>query len=172
MARQKFHLSNFILSLFIGCLIIIFLAGYKLFLSQAIPLSTSFVNTPEYTLLADAAVWYPSAPWSHPAKNTQTTFYGNLSGLSIHAQVTSDKPMLGHFEDVNSLATSKFLPDTNLEADGPGASSWGYLKDIDGKKQLLLFSYKTQPSSSNPNEPLQFSCPCKIDVTVFASNAW
>ncbi|HSD98144.1 MAG TPA: hypothetical protein VLB73_00420 [Patescibacteria group bacterium] len=172
MAKQKFYFSNFLLSLFICFLVIVLLAGYKLFLNHTVPFPSPLTNTYEYNLLVDAAVWYPSAPWSHPAKDTQTTFYGTLSGLSIHAQITSDKPMLGHFEDVNSLATSKFLPDTNLEADGPGASSWGYLKDNDGKKQLLLFSYKTQPSSSNSNEPLQFSCPCKIDVTVFASSAW
>lgn len=59
--------------------------------------------------------------------------------------------------------------DNNLAADGPGSSLWGYKKEVDGKTQIIIFSYKTQPTSNKPDEPLQFDCPCKVDWSVFIS---
>lgn len=125
--------------------------------------------SPETSLLVDAAVWYPSAPWTEPKSDTQQTFYGELSGESIEATVTSQTASLPHFEQVNTLQTMGFLPDNNLAADGPGSSVWGYTKESNSQKQVMTFSYKTRPTNSNPNEPLQFSCPCQVDVTVFVS---
>lgn len=126
--------------------------------------------SPETSLLVDAAVWYPSASWAPPAKASQTTYYGDLQGQSIKATVESSNPSLDHFEMPQMLKENGFLPDNNLSADGPGSSVWGYKKSENGMMQVMTFSYKTQPSSSSPNEPLQFNCPCKIDVEVFVSN--
>lgn len=124
-------------------------------------------------ILVDAAVWYPSAPWSEPTIGRSAgSYYGNIDGQSITATVTSQKASIPHFEDVNALTAKGFVPDTNLAADGPGSSTWGYKKNVNANQQIILFSYKTQPTSSNPNEPLQFDCPCKVNVTVFASNIW
>lgn len=130
----------------------------------------SQMNSLAKELLVDAAVWYPSAPWTEPTSTSMETPYGNLQGQQITATVTSDKAYLDHFEIVDMLTKLGFESDPGLAADGPGASSWGYIKNENGEKQIMLFSYKTQPSSNNPNEPLQFDCPCKIDVTVFVSN--
>lgn len=126
--------------------------------------------SPEASLLVDAAVWYPSAPWSPPKVSSQTTYYGDLQGQSIQATVTSNTPSLEHFEIVPMLKEKGFLPDNNLSADGPGSSTWGYKRSENGQMQVMTFSYKTRPTNSNPNEPVQFNCPCKIDVTVFVSN--
>ena len=125
--------------------------------------------SPETSLLVDAAVWYPSAPWTEPKSAAQETYYGTLSGQSIQATVTQPNATLPHFETVSMLSEMGYQPDNNLAADGPGSSSWGYTKEANGQKQVMTFSYKTRPTSSNPNEPLQFSCPCQVDITVFVS---
>jgi hypothetical protein len=126
--------------------------------------------SPQTSLLVDAAVWYPSAPWTSPAPTSQTTYYGTLKGQAIKATVEAPNPMLEHFEMPEMLKEKGFLPDNNLSADGPGSSTWGYKKTTNGEIQLMTFSYKTQPSNTNPNEPLQFNCPCKMNVEVFVSD--
>jgi hypothetical protein len=131
---------------------------------------TSQSVSPETALLVDAALWYPSAPWSTPSAETQTTQYGTLQGEGIRATVPSSTASITHFEMPQALAAKGYLPDTSLAADGPGSSVWGYKKTNGDKTSLLLFSYQTAPTSSNQNEPLQFNCPCMIEITVFASN--
>jgi len=122
-------------------------------------------------LLVQVAVWYPSAPWSTPAVTTEETPVGELKGQFIKATVTQNEAMLPHFEDVEHLSSKGYTLDETLSADGPGSSTWGYSKTVGDRKDILLFSYTTKPSNSNPNEPLQFNCPCHIEVTVFTSDA-
>lgn len=136
--------------------------------TQVISTPTATIS-PETSLLADIAVWYPSAPWSQPKTTTEQTALGNLDGESIQATITSQATEIPHFETVSELTSKGFILDNNLSADGPGSSTWGYSKKADGKTQVITFSYKTQPSNSNPNEPLQFNCPCKVDWEVFVS---
>ena len=135
----------------------------------AMPQPTTAI-TPEAALLADVAVWYPSAPWSNPHETKSQTPYGDLNGEEMTATVTSDNASITHFEMEDELTKMGFEPDNSLAADGPGSSQWGYKKEQNGQTQLLIFSYRTQPSSTNPNEPLQFDCPCTVDVSVFASD--
>lgn len=125
--------------------------------------------TAETKLLVDVAVWYPSAPWSEPTADSDQTLYGELTGESIKAQVTSDTATLPHFEIVNELIQMGFASDNNLSADGPGSSTWGYKKIENGKTQVIIFAYRTIPTNANPDEPLQFNCPCKIDIEAFVS---
>lgn len=161
---------------FLAFLVVLVIAGVFFFVSKnnvvkPQPQTTNApkVITPQTSLLIDAAVWYPSAPWTEPREGNQATFYGNLSGELITAQITSPAASIDHFEDVSALKTKGFLPDNNLSADGPGSSSWGYKKTENGKSQIFLFGYQTEASSNNPNQPLQFNCPCKVNITVFAS---
>lgn len=124
-------------------------------------------------ILVDAAVWYPSAPWSKPAiGRSPGSYYGNIDGQSITATVTSQTASIPHFEDVHALQAKGFVSDPNLAADGPGSSFWGYKKNVNGNQQIILFSYETKPTSNKPNEPLQFNCPCKVQATAFVSNIW
>lgn len=157
---------------FVLALIIILVIGtFGFLLSKNKTNSTTIPKiSSETSLLADIAVWYPSAPWSTPKETTEQTMYGSLTGKSMKATVTSPTATLPHFEQVNTLVQKGFTLDNNLSADGPGSSVWGYKKEENGETQIILFSYKTEPSSSNLNEPLQFNCPCKINTSVFVSN--
>ena len=154
--------------------ILIAVVGAFFFSKQKIKNPTSLQTaTPsiseETSLLVDVAVWYPSAPWSEPKATTEQTQYGALSGESINATVSSPTASIPHFEMADTLKQKGFEPDLMLSADGPGSSQWGYKKTENGQSQIMVFSYKTEPSSSNPNEPLQFNCPCKVNVSVFVS---
>lgn len=171
MAQQKTpHKTLLILGLCVALIIV----GAIFFMDQQKKTAQTSQTTapnvsPETALLADIAVWYPSAPWTKPKKYTAETMYGNLSGESMQATLTSPNASLSHFENEAELKTKGFVPDNNLAADGPGSSVWGYKSEKDGKTQVIIFSYKTEPSSSNANEPLQFNCPCTVNVSVFVS---
>lgn len=174
MAKNKQSLALPLYGVIVICFILLVITAFMLHRFQPKRVQhTAAVSptiSPETSVLIDVAVWYPSAPWSEPKPATQTTFYGTLGGESISATVTQPNPTLPHFEIVSMLGQMGFQPDNNLAADGPGSSVWGYMKEVNGKKQVLTFSYRTKPSNTNPNEPVQFNCPCTVDVTAFVSN--
>lgn len=112
----------------------------------------------------------PKATWEAPINSNLTTSYGNATGYLENGTITTDEASVPHFEDKTTLSSLGFTADNNLSADGPGSSLWGYKKTTGNEIQLVIFSYKTDPTSSNPNEPLQFNCPCQTQVSVFVSN--
>jgi hypothetical protein len=111
----------------------------------------------------------PSANWSTPSTTTEQTIYGNLSGLEESGMITSKEPSITAFEDPNDLTSLGYKKDISLDASGPGSNVWGYKKTENGKSQIVMFSYATQ-GTSNPNEPIQFNCPCKVSLKVFVSD--
>ncbi|HVT00685.1 MAG TPA: hypothetical protein VHE53_00440 [Patescibacteria group bacterium] len=118
----------------------------------------------------DVKVWLPGVSWSTPKKTSEQTMYGDLKGEESTAQITTKTATVSQFENVKELNSMGYHQDINLEAGGPGSSIWGY-KKTDGKmSQIVTFSYNTTPSSNNPNEPLQFNCPCKTTLKVFVSD--
>lgn len=121
-------------------------------------------------IFAELPVWVPDASWSTKQRTTEQTPYGDLKGLKSDATVTTETASFSHFEDPTFLAALGFQPDMNLSADGPGLSMWGYSREFLGKKQYAIFSYHTQPTSTKPDEPLQFNCPCQTTLSVFVSN--
>lgn len=112
----------------------------------------------------------PSATWETPISSNLTTSYGNATGYLENGSITTEQTSLPHFEDKATMSSLGFTADNNLSADGPGSSLWGYKKTTGNEIQLVIFSYKTASTSSNPNEPLQFNCPCQTQVSVFVSN--
>lgn len=127
----------------------------------------SSLNT---NIFGQLATWLPEAKWSTPQTSTQTTLYGSATGKEVTGTVTNQNANMPHFDNASYLKTLGFSSDVNTQADGPGSSTWGYKKTTGDQIQLILFSYKTKPSNSNPSEPLQFNCPCKTAVSVFVSN--
>jgi putative hemolysin len=110
------------------------------------------------------------ASWGAPTSITIDTPLGNLSGEQVTTNISSPNPSISHFENTTQLQLEGFTLDNNLAADGTGSSTWGY-KKVDGTKtQVVLFSYNTTPSSSSPNQPLQFNCPCTVKVMMFVSD--
>ncbi len=117
-------------------------------------------NSPIFSKLNS---WLPG-DWSTPVTSSQM----NYSGMESSVTITTQTAAVSHFEDVSYLKSLGFEPDINLSADGPGSSVWGYKNAETG--QVIVFSYRTSPTSTNPNEPLQFNCPCQSKVSVFVSN--
>jgi copper homeostasis protein (lipoprotein) len=124
----------------------------------------------ESHILSQLPSWMPTATWSEPFTTQEQTFYGNFMGSEVTGKVTTKEASVPHFENADFLQSLGFTMDTNLSADGPGSSVWGYVKETNGKKQVVLFSYQTRPLSTNRDEPIQFTCPCQTDLTVFISH--
>lgn len=119
--------------------------------------------------LVSVATWIPNGGWTTPAMTTESTPYGELSGYSTTGTVTQDQAYMDPFEHKQELSGMGYTADPMLDASGPGSNMWGYKRTVDGKEQILVLGYKTEPTSNNPNEPLQFNCPCQIQVSAFVS---
>lgn len=142
-------------------LIIVGAASYAFFTKHEVTMAA---------VLLQAKESLPDASWGKPQDATEPTPLGNLTGVKLSATTTTSQATLPHFENTKDLERLGYKPDMSLSADGPGSSVWGYTKTENGDESVILFSYNTQPSSSNPNEPLQFNCPCKMNISVFVSN--
>lgn len=160
-----------ILALIIGAAVLLGITENPL-KSSLVSSTTSYSNpsTSPELIIQSVTSGLPNATWSTPATASETTGEGQLSGLESTTQISTENPMLTHFENAQKLKEMGFSVDNDLMADGPGSSMWGYSKNDNGEKQYVIISYKTQPTSSNPNAPLEFNCPCTVDVSVFASN--
>lgn len=110
------------------------------------------------------------ATWAKPSDTTEQTPLGTFPGQIMTGTLKTENAMLTHFENVKELSKMGFKANQNLSADGPGSSQWGYSKESNGETQVIIYSYKTSPTSKNPNEPLQFNCPCNTTVSVFLSD--
>ena len=108
--------------------------------------------------------------WTSPLPVKEQTMYGELPGQEITAQTMRDSANVASFENKTTLQQEGFKLDNNLAAAGAGSSITGYKKTVDGKNQIVFYSYQTEPTSTNPNEPLQFDCPCKVNLKVFVSD--
>ena len=138
------------------------------------PSSVDLVNSQEDTLqkniINQLPTWLPNTSWSAPFAASYETPYGTFQGTETTTTITTDSPTMRNFEDEKFLNSLGLKIDTMLLADGPGSSMWGYKKEINGKIQTVLFFYKTTPTSTPTDEPIQFNCPCQTKVTVFISN--
>lgn len=133
-------------------------------------LSLNPTNSYQTSFLDTLKSQTPNVQWSNPSKTSMQTQYGNLQGTLYKGTTTAENPMLTHFEDSKMLQKEGFSPDIMLQADGPGSSMWGYKKTLNGKTEIITFSYNTTPTSTRPDQPLEFSCPCKMTVEVFISD--
>lgn len=107
--------------------------------------------------------------WSNPEKTSEKINGTTVSGTKIEATVSGQITDFMNFENKDILEKQGFVRDNSLAADGPGASTWGYKRSDDDRTQFVLFSYSTKPTNNNPNEPLEFDCPCEIMLSVFLS---
>lgn len=120
-------------------------------------------NTEIPEILSQAKASLLDATWGSVTNTSEQTPLGLASGQKVSGTLTSDKAMISHFENTKLLESMGYTLNQNLSADGPGSSMWGYTK---GNK-VITYSYKTAPTSSSPNEPLSFDCPCQVSVSVF-----
>ncbi len=149
-------------------LIILFvvLAGFVLF-----GVAQEKVSNPEESAVFKMAESrLSSATWTKPVDTTEQSPIGTFPGKIMTGTLTTSNAILTHFENVKELSRMGFKADQNLSADGPGSSQWGYSKESNGETQIIMYSYKTSPTSTNPDEPLQFDCPCNTSVSVFLSD--
>lgn len=131
---------------------ILFIVGVKKSKNNKIP-----------TVISQSERSLPQATWGKTITTFQQTPLGKASGTQVTGTLTSDKAMINHFEDNKALEVMGYKPNMNVSADGPGSSMWGYTKG----NSIILYSYKTTPTNTSPNEPLSFDCPCKITVSIF-----
>lgn len=153
-------------------ILVVILAAYLFYIKYKDRVTAPVQN--ENTTLAPMTQYINNTneSWSNPTQATEQTMYGNLTGEEMTTQITSDQAMVSPFENSTTLKNEGFELDNNLAAGGAGSSVSGYKRMVNGKTQVLLYSYQTQPTSNNPNEPLQFNCPCKVSLKVFLSETF
>lgn len=145
---------------------LIIIASILLVVFQSFPGKTiTTEQTPE--IFRELPSWKNDAVWSTPSDSSENTYLGNIKGQQTQAPLEVSEPNVAHFENIEYLLNHGFQPDNNLSADGPGSSSWGYKKTEAEKTEVLIFSYQITPTSSSPNSPLEFNCPCKGNLKVF-----
>lgn len=121
-------------------------------------------------ILENVASWTPSLPWTGQQHVSQDTAYGNLPGLEIDAKITSDQPSYPQFEQKDQLIKMGFAEDTNIAAGAPGASMWGYKRNVNNQTQIIVFSYTTDYPNVTPDQPIEFTCPCQMTLSAFLSD--
>lgn len=147
-------------------ILFIALAGLVLF-----GIAQDKISSPsESTVFRMAESSLSSATWEKAADTTEQTPIGIFPGKIMKGTLTTNTASLNHFENVKELSKMGFQANQNLSADGPGSSQWGYSKEENNMTSVIIYSYKTDPTSTNPNEPLQFNCPCTTSVSVFVSD--
>lgn len=112
--------------------------------------------------------WLPSAKWSSPKSTTQTIGEISYEGQEETSTIETKIPSLNNFEDPKFLESLGFKEDLSFAASGPGGNAWGYKNSK--TNQVVIFSYSTTPTSLKPNEPVQFNCPCQMQVSVFVGS--
>lgn len=130
-----------------------------------VPTPEKNTSSPVFNYLS---TWQPVANWTSPTATTEETPVGTLTGFKATGQITTQTAAVPHFENESYLKSLGFEPDIYLAADGPGSSVWGYSNPTTG--QIIQFSYRTTPTSTNQNAPVQFDCPCSSNLSVFISN--
>ena len=161
-------LHKLLLVIIIGVVVV----GLAVYLHSTRPQSNpkSFVEQTTNPIFKNVNESLPQAGWSEETTASEQTAYGNLPGKEEIGKITVDQAYTHHFENPDVLKSLGYNEDLNLAADGPGSSTWGYIKTENGQSQIVLFSYSTIPSSNNPNKPIQFVCPCRVDLKVFISD--
>lgn len=170
MAEKKNHLPR---RYYLITLLLIIIASIVLVIFQTTPTPPPAQINPqsENPTFQKVTEWKPNAVWSMPTDSVQNTYLGEVNGKTSTANIRSDQATLSPFEDVAYLNSLGYELNQNLSADGPGSSVWGYKKGIDTDFELIIFSYVTTPTNSNPNQPLEFNCPCEMKVEVFIGSS-
>lgn len=122
-------------------------------------------QTPE--IFRELPAWKSDARWSTPSDTSQNTYLGEVKGKQTSANIKVNEPNIAHFEDSSYMNSHGYTIDNNLSADGPGSSSWGYTKTNGSQIDVVIFSYNVSATSSDPNSPLEFNCPCNAELQVF-----
>lgn len=155
----------------LGVIIVLAVGGLFLFFGKdkaSAPQETTQTKTNPF--LEKLSQGYKDATWTNPAQTNEATGpYGEMLGEKITTETTVDKPLVEHFEDKNYLESLGYKEDLGMAADGPGSSVWGYSRTENGNTKVVIFSYNVKPTDNNPNEPVQFNCPCQATLSIFAN---
>lgn len=98
----------------------------------------------------------------------------NLNEIPLSVYQTTGTGMINadvkleSFPEENLMLQSGWIVDNNQAADGPGKSMWGYVKENNNKKQVLLLSYENHTISQQG--PMNVVCPCNISYTISLSD--
>lgn len=133
------------------------------------PTESTTKSTTEYEVFTEAQKWVPEVVWSKPKAATQQTYYGTVKGTEITGKMVNREGYIEHPEDPTTLKAMGFSEDLNLSADGPGSSSWGYIKNIGDMQEIIVLSYKNEDMHASSEGPLEAECPCTLLLTIFQS---
>jgi hypothetical protein len=101
-----------------------------------------------------------------PSSNIALEGYGTKGSKQIGANEDAIK-FLDYYSQ--KLKLSGWVVENNFAADGINGSQIGYKKNSD----YIVLSYKINPGKivSKKDEPLQWTCPCKVDYNIFAGSS-
>lgn len=137
-------------------------------------IAVSLSPTPSFTLVDLLAYTDSSLPITWGKETLGQTMYNNpdysvstISGEQQTGTLTQNAFMLRNLlSNASYLQANGWQQDIYTQADGPDGSQWGYIKRMNNKKQVVIFSYRNLSFVPPPN---QTTCPCKFSVKVFLS---
>lgn len=149
-------------------------AGYVFFFTDYIDLNpakkqTATESQDEAAVFTESEKWVPEVVWGKPKSASSQTYYGTVKGTEITGKLVNRDGYIEHPEDPEFLKTFGFTEDLNLSADGPGSSSWGYVKHLGEQEQVVVFSYTNEDMQASSAGPLEANCPCTLSLSVFVS---
>ena len=117
-------------------------------------------------IFSKLSTWVPAATWESPQKSTETTLYGELTGMQVSGEIKDTSLGINdNFGNDDIMTGLGYTKDIKFSADGPGASNWGYIKTENGRSVAVLFSYSTELLLGPENTGKPF-----INLSVFVSD--
>ncbi len=119
-----------------------------------------------YPLYDTNIVWDAKVALSVPPHTATNPTNSTIRGYEIESELTATtseisaftEPFRDYYDRV--LLAKGWAIDPTFQADGPGASIWGFTRGT----EILIFSYTPTFLVDHPNEPVQ--CPCKITFSI------
>lgn len=137
---KKYVLPGIIAALLVGLFLYIKIG--KDFTNGGTPIVSTTVSTSP--LFGYLSTWLPNAIWDSPKQITRQTFYGTIPGMISEGKIVEKNATISrNYENIETMKKLGFVADVYLDADGPGASNWGYTKIENGKTTVVIFSYSS-----------------------------
>ena len=127
--------------------------------------------TQDKNILSDVYPLFSNLKWGNAVADTENYPVGKTSGYKITAigQINANQDAQKFFSYYDSkLKSAGWAQDGSFAADGILGSQIGYKKD----NNYIVLDYNIKPGkvTSKKDEPMQYTCPCKVAYSIFTGS--